>query len=65
MLQNRHDGFFAGRIDNGKLHAALLNVHYVLGSIALRKNRSLFGKVDNFSRYPGRVEKRLRVKAAP
>ena len=40
--ENRHDGFFAGFIDDGKLHAALLNVQDILTGIALREDRFPF-----------------------
>src|SRR6267154_2047480 len=32
--KNRHNGLFAGLIDDSKLHTAFLNVHYVLRGVA-------------------------------
>ncbi len=36
--ENRYNGFFAGLIDYSKPHTAFLNVHDILGGIALRED---------------------------
>jgi hypothetical protein len=36
-FENRDDRFFAGGIDDGKLHAALLNVHDVFSGILVQR----------------------------
>jgi hypothetical protein len=45
--QNRYDGFFAGFIDHGKLHAAFPNVHNILCRVALREDCFFSFKLDN------------------
>ena len=57
------DSFFARGIDDGKLDAALLDVHDVFGGVALGKDGCFFGKLDNFSCQAGRVEEGLSVKS--
>jgi hypothetical protein len=42
----------------------LLDVHYVLGGITLRKDGRFFAKINNLPRYPGGVEKALRIKSS-
>src|ERR1700730_18516838 len=59
--QNRHDCLFADLIDNRESHTALLNVHHMLGGVALRKYGLFSSKFCDFSRHAGRIEKSLDV----
>ena len=63
-LQNGNHGFFACGIDDGKLYRALLDIHHVLGRIALGKDGRSFGETHNFPRHTGRVEESLGVKGS-
>jgi len=55
--QNGHDGFFAGLIDDRKLHTTFLNVHDIGGGIALREDNLLALKVADLATHTGGVEK--------
>jgi len=54
-----HDRFLASSIHDSQFHAAALNVHHGLGSIALRINRLASTIFLNFSGHAGRIEKIL------
>jgi hypothetical protein len=63
--QNRYNGFSAERIDDSKLYAAILNVHYVFGAIALREDGLFFPELANLSSQTGRVEKQFHIEGTP
>jgi hypothetical protein len=63
--QNRYNGFSAERIDDSKLYAAVLNVHYVSGAIALREDGLFFSELANLSPQTGRVEKQFHIEGTP
>jgi hypothetical protein len=62
--ENRDDGFPAGLVDHGKLHAAFLNVHNVFSGIALDENGFFLGELADFSAETGGIEEALHIKAA-
>src|SRR5216683_6978165 len=55
--ENRYNGFFAGLIDYSKPHTAFLNVHDILGGIALREDGFFSSKRVYLSAQTGGVEK--------
>ena|ERR1700740_2002972 len=62
--EHRDHRFSSGTIYNGEFHAALLDVHDGIRSLALRIDRFVSPKFRNFSRHPGGVEKNLWVESA-
>jgi hypothetical protein len=62
--ENRNDGFPAGLVDYGKLHAAFLNVHHVFGGIALGEYGFFFGEFADSSAEPGGIEEALHIEGA-
>jgi hypothetical protein len=61
--QNRYNRFSADRINDVKFHTAVLNVHYVLGAIALREDGFLFSELANLSSQTGRVKKQFHIES--
>jgi len=59
--QNRYNGFFAGLMDHGKLHAAFPNVHDILCGVALREDSLFLSKVDNLPPKTGRIEEQFHI----
>ncbi len=62
-FQDRHNNFFASFIDYCKLHTAFLNVHNILGSIALCEDGFFSSKLAYCSPQTGRFEKRMHIES--
>lgn len=62
--ENCDDGFPAGLIDYGELHAAFLNVHDVRGGIALGEDGFFFAELADFSAEAGGIEEALDVEGS-
>lgn len=62
--ENRDHGFPAGLIDYGELYATFLNVHDVLGGIALGEDGFFFAELADFSAEAGGIEESLDVEGA-
>jgi len=62
--ENRNDGFPAGLVDYGKLHAPFLNVHDVFSGIALGEDGFFFGELANSSAEAGGIEETLHIEDA-
>src|SRR5690349_17383412 len=60
--QNRQDRFFADPIDHGKLYTAVLQVHHVLGCLALRVDNLRLFHLFDLSCHAGGVEKSFSIK---
>src|SRR5579864_549776 len=61
--KHRDHRFSSGSVYHGEFHAALLDVHDAIRSLALRIDRFVSPKFCNFSRHPGGVEENLRVES--
>src|ERR1700747_1104631 len=59
--KHRDHRFSSGTIYNGEFHAALLDVHDAIRSLALRIDRFVSPKFCDFSRYSRGVEENQRV----
>jgi len=57
--KHRDDRFLSKPIHHGQFHAALLDVHYAVRSVALRVDWFAPAKFRNFSRHPCSTEKVL------
>src|SRR5713226_2743991 len=63
IIRTKHSdhGFFSGPINHGEFHATLLDIHDALRRLTLRVDGLASPKFRDFSRYPCRIEKHLRV----
>jgi hypothetical protein len=59
--KNRDNSFFTGLIHDSKLHAAFLDVHDILGRVALREDGFLPLKLADLSSDACRAEKRFHI----